>query len=251
MRNLLIIITIMLITSSKAHSLTYKKLENLPTSQGWVNTEGFHGVTNDFPNCIKLKQYFPELDTKLWQTGITLRQGLKVFFKPDGSISSTSNGLYDCKLVGGKIVESLDEGIAEFPEYFLVFFKKENFKLHSYYFDNKTKLWFYVIRPIDYAAAADYESRQTTREEDLHAEKLLKIYRNLDLSSPTAKVYSSLFEIINQTENKQIKKTQEQAPTKKQSESGVAAELERLQKLLNSGAITKDEYQKAKNKVLK
>jgi hypothetical protein len=33
--------------------------------------------------------------------------------------------------------------------------------------------------------------------------------------------------------------------------TNIAYELERLQKLLNSGAITKDEYQKAKNKVLK
>ena len=33
--------------------------------------------------------------------------------------------------------------------------------------------------------------------------------------------------------------------------TNIADELERLQKLFNSGAITKDEYQKAKNKVLK
>jgi hypothetical protein len=255
MRNLLIIITILLITSSKAFSLTFKKLEKYASfHSGYANGEGFYGFLDDFPNCIKLKANFTEIEYQRITTGNNLRQGLNVFYYSDGTIHSSIYGLFDCKLYQGGVSIFLDEGISESPEQYQIYFKKENLNNHIYTYVIKHKEWRYTIRAIDssgYAPNSIGNIRAATQEEILHAEKLLKIYRNLDLSSPTSKIYSSLNEAVNQTEKKQIKKTQEPAPTKKQSESGVVAELERLQKLFNSGAITKDEYQKAKNKVLK
>jgi hypothetical protein len=263
MKNLLIIIAILLTTSSNAFSLTYKKYGEEykhPWSDGIESgirtSEGFYGLTiDDFPNCIKLKSYLTENILQAIKGGVQVRQGLIVYYKSDGNIYNTESGLRDCKLLNGVVGMGLDEGIIVNPNLNDIYFKKENSRNHVYVYEHQSKLWFYDTLNVDGLSAsssnANHIRRAATQEEILHAEKLLKIYRNLDLSSPTAKIYSSLNETINQTEKKQIKKTQEPAPAKKQSESGVAAELERLQKLFNSGAINKDEYQKAKNKVLK
>lgn len=264
MKIILIILAILITTSSKSFSLTYKKLENVRgiawtdgSQGGKAVDEGFFGAINNFPNCIKLKKYATEADLAWINSNIYLRQGLRVYYKPDGSIFSSDNGLYDCKLTAGKITFSLDEGISEQPEGALVFFKKENSSNHYYNYIKKDNAWSYVIRNMDAGKASELNAnlkvRPATKEEIQHGEKLLQFYRNLDLSSPTAKKYLSINNIndqLNQTQNKQTNKTEDKTIIKKQSNMNIVTELEKLDKLLKGGSITKEEHQKAKNKLL-
>lgn len=262
MRNLLIIITILLITSSKAFPLTYKKYGEEfkhPWSDGIESgirtSEGFYGLTlDDFPNCMKLKSYLTENILQAIKGGVSVRQGLIVFYKSDGNIHTTDNGLRDCKLLNEVVRIGLDEGIVLNPNRTAIYFKKENSRNHIYVYEHQSRLWFYDTLNVDAlgpsSSNANHIRRAATQEEILHAEKLLKIYRNLDVSSPSAKIYSSINDEVNKTQNKQIKKTQEPAPTKKQNNTNIVTELEKLDKLLKSGSITKEEHQKAKNKLL-
>ena len=77
---------------------------------------------------------------------------------------------------------------------------------------------------------------------------MLNFYNNLDVSTSSAKIYGDVINRnIHLDENKKIA---EQTTTNKQSSTNIATELEKLDKLLKSRSITKDEYQKAKNKLL-
>lgn len=246
MKIILTIFVILILLPTKAFSLTYDKRVNTDiifqdgTKGGKSETEGFWSDGNQFfPSCKRMNVNL-----------FGLRQGLRVFYKPDGSIHSSENGLYDCQVSFGRTAFGIVEGVAELPNFVTVHYKRDS--TTRYYYSKQNNIWYFSTANVDVAYTNDpnsnYKTRPATTEEINHAERLYKFYKEIDLSSPKAKKYTVLNTSIHLNESK---KTQEQAPTKKQNESGVAAELERLQKLLNSGAITKDEYQKAKNKVLK
>lgn len=244
MKIILIILAILITTSSKSFSLEYGKTVNTNITyedgtKGRAEVEGFFGEGDElFPNCKKMNVQFR-----------SLKQGLKVFYKQDGSIHSSENGLYDCSTYFGKITHVLVEGFTEGQGKIRIHYKRDNAIRYFYFFND---IWHTGTDNVDVVLHNDpnsnYIQRPSTPEEINHAERLYKFYKEIDLSSPNAKKYNVINTSINLNESK---KNQDPAPAKKQSESGVAAELERLQKLFNSGAITKDEYQKAKNKVLK
>ena len=120
----------------------------------------------------------------------------------------------------------------------------------KYSYSKFNSFWYYNEQDIEFVTGdprANHTQRNATSAEIEHAEKLYKFYEYLDVSSPNAKKYTVINTIIRLNETK---KTEEQVPIKKQSSANVASELEKLEKLLKSGAITKDEYQKAKNKIL-
>ena len=204
MKIILIILAILITTSSKSFSLTYKKLET-PMQVKWQDgsvggkamQEGFFGGENDFPNCKKLNHKI--------ETGSLLRQGLTIFYRPDGKINSSENGLFDCKLNKGSITLVLDEGIGEMVDQTTIAFKKENSNNHFYVYKKYTNEWLYWVRNVDAAYSTEFnsnfQSRPATQEEIKHAEKLLTIYKNLDVASPAAKKYSSINNEVNQTQN--------------------------------------------------
>ena len=242
----LIILFFFMVISNIAFALTWDKkinpqiINNDGSKTGESKDEGFFGINfNFFPNCKKFNANFSGL-----------RQGLKVYYNTDGTIHSSENGIFDCYRANNTIGFGLVEGITVSPGLTAIHFKREGLVRYVYFKTNN--IWYLETAHIDFLYSKDPNSnssyRIATLEEINHAERLYKFYKEIDLSSPKAKKYNVINTSINLNESK---KNQDSAPAKKQNESGVAAELERLQKLFNSGAITKDEYQKAKNKVLK
>jgi hypothetical protein len=240
----LIIYAFILISNSEASALWYEKRINNDiffsdgVKGGKSEEQGYFGPSDIFPGCKRLNAKFKGL-----------RQGLKVFYKPDGNIDSVQNGIFDCKYNGEQVSFFLVEGFSERPGVIQVVFMEDNFNTHYYTkYENK---WNYATRAINYglqnSPAANLKIREATLKEIDHAEKLYKFYKEIDLSSANVKKYAVINTSIRLNE---IKKTEEQVPIKKQSSANVAGELEKLDKLLKSGAITKDEYQKAKNKIL-
>jgi hypothetical protein len=247
MKIILIILAILIGVHTKAFSLVYEKkvaTTYLGLEKGRTETEGFflNGV-GELPVCQKLNTSYYSI----------MRQGMRINYDSKNKIHSKEKGLFDCVYAfsGNEIRGGLYEGIQEFfnTGELYILFKQDQKKKYAYSKSNNS--WYFNEHDIEFMLGdprGNLKLRLATPAEIEHAEKLYQFYEYLDLSSSNAKKYTVINTSIHLNEPK---KTQEQAPNKKQSESGVAAELERLQKLLNSGAITKDEYQKAKNKVLK
>ena len=95
---------------------------------------------------------------------------------------------------------------------------------------------------------------QASADEIKHGERLLEFYNNLDVSSSSAKIYDGVINKnihLNKKTTSEIKTPQSINPKETlKNKDNVANELEKLEKLFKRGAITKDEYQKAKNKIL-
>jgi hypothetical protein len=229
----------------KAFPLTYSKKISTDVifqdgrKDGRTESEGFYGDNFDFfPICKKMN-----INAK------GLRQGLSVFFKSDGSISS-ENGIYDCQYGFGKVVFGLVEGINEGASGTFIFFDRD--ATTKYFYRKINNIWYTETMLADFLLPEDPKSNHTQRpattQEINHAERLYKFYKEIDLSSPKAKKYKVINTSIHLNETK---KTEEQVTIKQQSNTNVVSELEKLDKLFKSGAITRQEYQKAKDKILK
>jgi hypothetical protein len=190
MRKFLIItILAFIIFPQQAFSLTYGKKVNTDIKQadgstgGRSENEGFYGDASNASNCKKFNfNYTP------------LIQGQSILYQPNGTINDISKGLFGCMLdKNNKPAMGLVEGISEFPSQnnVQIFFKNDGINRHVYSKLNGT--WTYWTRNIDAGfwthPIANAKQRLATKEEIEHAEKLYTFYKNLDLSSRTAKIY--------------------------------------------------------------
>ena len=190
MRKFLIIAFLaFIIFPQQAFSLTYDKRVNTDIKQsdgstgGRSENEGFYGHASNAPNCKKFNfNYTP------------LIQGQSILYLPNGTINDISKGLFGCMLdANNKAAMGLVEGISEFPSQnnVQIFFKNDGINRHVYSKLNGT--WTYWTRNIDAGfwthPIANAKQRLATKEEIEHAEKLYTFYKNLDLSSRTAKIY--------------------------------------------------------------
>ena len=177
------------IFSEKAFSLTYDKRVNTDIKRadgstgGRSESEGFYGDTSNAPNCKKFNFNY-----------VGLIQGQKLVYQPNGTLNEISKGLFGCMLdANNKPALGLVEGVTEIPnqDNIQIFFKNDGINRHIYSKLNGT--WTYWTRNIDYAfwnhPLANTSQRLATKEEIEHAVKLYTFYKNLDLSSRSAKIY--------------------------------------------------------------
>jgi len=178
-----------IIFPDNAFSYIYDKKTNpkMHFSDGEIGkgeTEGFFVNANDAPNCKKFNINFT-----------LLRQGEQIAYRPNGKVSSIEKGLFDCRLsLDNKPLYGMWEGIIDQFEAGerQIFFKNDTVNVHIYV-QLKNKEWIYVTRNVDTGffnhPNANTFRRPATRNEIDHAEKLYTFYKNLDLSSRSAKIY--------------------------------------------------------------
>ena len=189
---------LLIIFPDKAFSLTYDKKVNKDIRQadgktgGRSEGEGFWGNSSHTQNCKKFNFNY-----------VALIQGQKIIYLSDGNLNEISKGLFDCMLdLNNKPAMGLVEGIIEMPSQnnIQIFFKNDGINRHIYSKHNGT--WTYWTRNIDAAfwnqPISNAKQRLATKEEIEHAEKLYTFYKNLDLSSRSAKIYGD--KIYNSTD---------------------------------------------------
>jgi hypothetical protein len=209
MKNILIIFfLIFLAIPQQAFSATYDKKVNTNVIWGDGNTsgraenEGFFGNDTDSPNCKKFNY-------KL--TG--LRQGQSIFYNSDGKIHSIEKGIFDCKYNNqDKPAYSMYEGLIEFPIQgeIQIFFKNDS--TNSYIYMKRDGVWYYSTRNIDFGfyshPKSNFNRRIATDVEIQHANRLYLFYKNINLSSPSAKIYNIINTDLNPTvEKKRVVET--------------------------------------------
>jgi len=178
--------------NNTALSLSWERNENrinvkLPgNTYGYTIGEGQWGSKlEEFPNCKKLNK-FP---------GKGLRQGNKTFYDFDNKIMAYEKGLFDCIYFTDEIRFRIVEGISEDAnsKKTLIYFKRDNFNQYIYSYNNNA--WSLITLNKDYALAhqsANLISRETTREERDHAERLLVFYKKIDLSSRNSTIFNNI-----------------------------------------------------------
>ena len=186
---LLIIFFVFIFIPEKAFSLTWDNKKNSSfgrnnqESSATVDGIGYYSDNNSyFPNCRKLNLNF---------TG--LKQGKKITYDLNGKLIAIENGIYDCGFAGasGKIPGfSIFEGIIENYDTnsVMIVFKYDDFKKY-YYQKDADGSWIYYYKEKNYSSPSPKESRLATNSEIQQAEKLLNFYKNVDLSSRSAKIY--------------------------------------------------------------
>jgi hypothetical protein len=167
----------------KAFSLTYDK----KTTRSWANnsetksdTEGFFGISSSCPRLGEEKSY-------------GLIQGTAITYF-DGGVRDFQKGIYECRISkDSKIRFSITEGLVEFtkPYEIQVYYKTQN-NIRYVYRKIEGKWYFATLSniysdPSD--SRANYTQRVANNNEEKEAEKLYTFYKNLDLSSRTAKIY--------------------------------------------------------------
>ena len=173
----------LIVFPDKAFSLTYDK----KTSKGWANntetkldTEGFFGISSSCPRLGEEKSH-------------GLIQGSIISYF-DGGVRDFQKGIFDCRISkDSKIRFSLTEGLVEFtkPYEIQVYFKTQD-NIHYVYrkIDGK---WYLITKSAAYAdwsdSRANFKQRLVNNSEEKEAEKLYYFYKNLDLSSRSAKIY--------------------------------------------------------------
>lgn len=175
-----------------ALSLSWEKTENrnnvkLPGDvYGYSIGEGHWGnKLEEFTNCKKFNQLL----------GKGLRQGNKTFYNFNNKVVIYEKGLFDCLYFKDTVRYGIVEGISEFPDSGKIFihFKRDNFKRYIYGYSNN--IWYLITLNKDYAPdhqSANRISREATREEIEHAEKLLVFYKKIDLSSRNATIFNNI-----------------------------------------------------------
>ena len=178
--------------NNTALSLSWERNENrinvkLPgNTYGYTIGEGQWGSKlEEFPNCKKLNK-FP---------GKGLRQGNKTFYNFDNKIVAYEKGLFDCIYFADEIRFRIVEGITEDPNSKSTFihFKRDNFKQYIYSYSNN--VWSLITLNKDYSSghqSANRISREATREEIDHAERLLAFYKKIDLSSRNSTIFNNI-----------------------------------------------------------
>jgi len=180
-------------------SLTYdKKTQTRNVQSGGdgsnvrAEIEGFFGNASNAPNCKKFNYNLRQI-----------RQGLVVLYKND-TVVSIEKGLFDCSLNSkNQPTYTMWEGLRE--EVTIgetqIFFKHDSINKHVYVKD-KSGSWYYVTKNRDAVnwtqANANFTQRPATKDEIQHAEKLFIYFKNLDLSSRSAKIYGD--KILRETE---------------------------------------------------
>ena len=182
-----------IILPEKAFPFTYGKQTTpgvIKDKKASAIEEGFFGTES--PTCKKLG------DNQRY-----LKQGSQTVYL-DGKIRDVTKGVFDCKYrYDGKIGGFLIEGLIEFVETneIQIPFKTELGVDHIY--NKREGKWYYYTKNTFYGSYADPKAQVThrlaTKSEIEHAEKLYKFYYNLDLSSPSAKIYGS--KIINNNDS--------------------------------------------------
>ena len=185
-----------IILPEKAFSLSYDKKTTTGKilfddgTKGSTEAEGFYGNSSNAPNCKKFNYHLT-----------SLIQGQKLVYKA-GKIYSIEKGKFDCGLSpDNKPVYHLIEGIVDHVEAneLQIFFKNDGVNQYIYY---KSRAgWFYstmntyVVFPNQ--PNSNFFQRPATKDEIEHAEKLYTFYKNLDLSSRSAKIYGDKIYNIN------------------------------------------------------
>jgi hypothetical protein len=182
-----------IILPEKAFPFTYGKQTTpgvIKDKKASAIEEGFFGTES--PACKKLGDNLRHL-----------KQGSQTVYL-DGKIRNVTKGVFDCKYgYDGKIGGFLTEGLIEFVEVneIQIPFKTELGIDHIY--NKRGGKWYYVNKNTFYGSYSDPKAQLTerlaTKSEIEHAEKLYKFYYNLDLSSPSAKIYGA--KIINNNES--------------------------------------------------
>jgi hypothetical protein len=237
----------------KTFSLTYEK-HNVVSDIGDVgkgNTEAegyFSYQVNEYPVCKKLNV-----------TLNFLRQGIRIHYDPNKKIYAFEKGIFDCSNAWEKnyALSGIYEGMIEYltRDTIVIYYKHENDKSHGYM--KQRNIWYTFTHDEKFLFN---DSRSLTQknlasaDEIKHGERLLDFYNNLDVSSSSAKIYDGVINKnihLNKKTTSERKAPQSIDPKETQkNKDNVANELEKLEKLFKRGAITKDEYQKAKNKIL-
>ena len=181
-----------IIFPKQALSLTYDQ-KNVPAFidnkiQGNLESEGFYGTG---PDCKKmgLSNYSH------------LRQGTQIVIL-NGKVRDFQKGLYDCKMFpDGQTRAIITEGLVEYPylKEIQIYFKTES-NIH-YMYRKVNAQWYLQTKNSYFNSWADPKANATqrlaTQEEINHAEKLFTFYKNLDLSSRSAKIYGDKIYNIN------------------------------------------------------
>lgn len=184
---------------NSASAFEYEKMQNVTGlkfedgSTGSTDTEGFFISGYNAPNCKKIG-----IDGKL------LRQGQSIAYKSNGKIYAIEKGLFDCRLSNvNKGIVGIWEGIIEYyePNGVIIFFKNDNVNQHNYV-KGLDGTWTYRTLNVNVLFSnhpnANIFQRRVTKDENEHAEKLYAFYKNIDLSSRSAKNYGN--QILNETQ---------------------------------------------------
>lgn len=192
MKKIILVIVFILGFNNAALSLSWDRIENrtnvmLPGNvYGYSIGEGHWGSKlEEFPNCKRFNE-FP---------GKGLRQGNKTFYNFDNKIVAYEKGLFDCIYFADEIRFRIVEGITEDPNSKSTFihFKRDNFKQYIYSYSNN--VWSLITLNKDYSSghqSANRISREATREEIDHAERLLAFYKKIDLSSRNSTIFNNI-----------------------------------------------------------
>lgn len=186
-------------TPQKAFSLTYDKKTNKQFSYaqqsnfGYAEEEGYFGKNNsDFKNCKELNANYSGM-----------RQGKRISYDNGGKLVAIETGIFDCAYnADNKHALYMMEGIIEYHNRnsIALYFKTDYSNLYIYEKTNGT--WYYYTKNKNYPAPPPTNIRLATQQETQHAERLYSFYKNIDLHSPSAKIYSVINNDLNPTSEK-------------------------------------------------
>ena len=213
----------------KAFSFAYnKKINQAVASDGSVGKqeeEGFFVTEYEAPNCKRLNKNF---------NGMI--QGQKINYNSNGKAVALENGLFGCKLtIDNKKISAIWEGVVDFLETGekLIFFKSDEVNSHMYS-KKKNQDWYYATRNKDAAffnqPSANVSFRPATKSEIEQAENLYQFYKNIDLSSPSAKIYG---DVINKnTQLNKITASEKEVPQSVNQQKKIAVVEDNKQKAI-------------------
>jgi hypothetical protein len=213
----ILIFTVFLLMPKNGFTLTYDKKNKSPVDstnneKGWTQErEGLwlNGV-GELSNCKKLNT----------NNFSILRQGTRITFDPKGNLFSLEKGLFDCsRNEKNTIIPSIYEGLTEYSNGVIrIRFKNDDQKAHIYERENINKPWHYFDHKVEYLAhdkqASPRPSRILTQDETKHADLLYTFYKNIDVTSASAKRYDKINDVENlaafaEERNKTIKLEQD------------------------------------------
>ena len=192
MKKIILIIVFILGFNNAALSLYWEKIENRNNVRLYGNVYGYSigeghwgSKLEEFTNCKILNKFI----------GKGLRQGNKTFYNFDNKIVAYEKGLFDCIYATDEIRFRIVEGISENPtdKTTSIYFKRDNFKQYIYSYSNN--VWSLITLNKDYSSghqSANRISREATREEIDHAERLLAFYKKIDLSSRNSTIFNNI-----------------------------------------------------------
>lgn len=189
----------------QAFSLTYDRKTNKQlfaegkVSGGYTDEIGHFGINNsDFENCKKLNF-----------NASGLRQGKKIHYNSDGKLKAIENGIFDCAYTSdNRVALYMIEGITEYPDRNSVMLHFKNDYSNQHIYEKFNGAWVYYTKNKNYPAPTPSNYRPATQQEIQHAERLFLLYKNIDLSSSSAKIYNIINTDFNTaSEKKRVEET--------------------------------------------